>query len=41
MKVGEANLKSMSIADYMPNNKAAIAYQDFTKELIYNDRKQT
>ena len=36
VKVGEANLKSMSIVDYMPNNKAAIAYQEFTKELISN-----
>ncbi|MBK5252104.1 MAG: ParA family protein, partial [Peptostreptococcaceae bacterium] len=29
VKVGEANLKSMSIVDYMPTNKAAIAYQEF------------
>jgi len=39
VKVGEANLKSMSIGDYMPNNKAAIAYEEFTEELINNDRK--
>lgn len=39
VKVGEANLKSMSISDYMPNNKAAIAYEEFTEELINNDRK--
>ncbi|HZK69900.1 MAG TPA: ParA family protein [Clostridia bacterium] len=36
VKVGEANLKSMSIVDYMPTNKAAIAYQEFAKELINN-----
>ena len=28
VKVGEANLKSMSIGDYISNNKAAIAYQE-------------
>ena len=39
VKVGEANLKSMSIVDYMPDNKAAIAYQKFTEELINNERK--
>jgi len=39
VKVGEANLKSMSIVDYMPNNKAAIAYEKFTEELINNGRK--
>ncbi|MEA1974893.1 MAG: ParA family protein [Bacillota bacterium] len=39
VKVGEANLKSMSIVDYMPNNKAAIAYEEFTEELINNGRK--
>ncbi len=36
VKVGEANLQSKSIMDYMPTNKAAIAYQEFTKELIGN-----
>jgi len=36
VKVGEANLQSKSIVDYMPTNKAAIAYQAFTKELINN-----
>jgi hypothetical protein len=25
----------------MPNNKAAIAYEEFTEELINNDRKQS
>ncbi len=34
VKVGEANLQSKSIMAYMPNNKASIAYQKFTKELI-------
>ncbi|MDA3845428.1 MAG: ParA family protein, partial [Vallitaleaceae bacterium] len=36
VKVGEANLQSKSIMEYMPTNKAAIAYQEFTKELITN-----
>jgi len=36
VKVGEANHLSKSIIEYMPKNKAAIAYQDFTKELIVN-----
>lgn len=36
VKVGEANLQSKSIMAYMPTNKAAIAYQEFTKELITN-----
>jgi chromosome partitioning protein len=36
VKVGEANLQSKSIVDYMPSNKAAIAYQELTKELINN-----
>lgn len=36
VKVGEANLQSKSIIDYMPTNKAAIAYQEFAKELINN-----
>lgn len=36
VKVGEANLQSKSIVEYMPSNKASIAYQDFTKELISN-----
>jgi len=36
VKVGEANLQSKSIVEYMPTNKAAIAYQEFTKELISN-----
>lgn len=39
VKVGEANLKSMSIGDYKPDNKAAIAYQNFAKEMIENDRE--
>ncbi|QUH31094.1 ParA family protein [Vallitalea guaymasensis] len=34
VKVGEANLKSMSIVEYMPNNKAAKAYQEFAQELV-------
>ena len=34
VKVGEANLQSKSVVDYLPTNKAAIAYQEFTKELI-------
>lgn len=37
VKVGEANLQSKSIVDYMPENKAAIAYQAFTKELTTNE----
>jgi chromosome partitioning protein len=36
VKVGEANLHSKSIVEYMPTNKAAIAYQEFTEELISN-----
>lgn len=36
VKVGEANLQSKSIIEYMPTNKAAIAYQAFTKEMIMN-----
>ena len=36
VKVGEANLQSKCIVDYMPTNKAAIAYQELVKELIYN-----
>ncbi len=40
VKVGEANLQSKSIMEYMPTNKAAIAYQKFTKELIVNGQKQ-
>jgi chromosome partitioning protein len=36
VKVGEANLQSKCIVDYMPTNKAAIAYQELTKELINN-----
>ena len=34
VKVGEANARSKSIIEYMPTNKAAIAYETFTKELI-------
>ncbi len=34
VKVGEANARSRSIIDYMPINKAAIAYETFTKELL-------
>jgi len=34
VKVGEANLQSKCIVDYMPMNKAAVAYQELTKELI-------
>lgn len=34
VKVGEANLQSKSILEYMPLNKAAIAYQDLAKEMI-------
>lgn len=37
VKVGESNLQSKSIVDYMPDNKASIAYQEFTKELIDNE----
>ena len=38
VKVGEANANSKSIIEYMPNNKAAIAYNDFTNELLsYSD----
>jgi chromosome partitioning protein len=36
VKVGEANLQSKCIVDYMPTNKAAVAYQELTKELINN-----
>lgn len=34
VKVGEANLQSKCIVDYMPMNKASVAYQELTKELI-------
>lgn len=34
VKVGEANARSKSIIDYMPTNKAAIAYETFAKELL-------
>jgi len=34
VKVGEANLQSKSIIEYMPLNKAAIAYQELAKEMI-------
>jgi chromosome partitioning protein len=34
VKVGEANARSKSIIDYMPTNKAAIAYERFTRELL-------
>ncbi|SKC77866.1 ParA family protein [Maledivibacter halophilus] len=34
VKVGEANARSKSIIDYMPTNKAAIAYDIFAKELL-------
>jgi len=38
VKVGEANANSKSIIEYMPNNKAAIAYNKFTNELLsYSD----
>ena len=38
VKVGEANANSKSITEYMPNNKAAIAYNDFVDELLsYSD----
>ena len=38
VKVGEANANSKSIIEYMPNNKAAIAYNNFTNELLsYNN----
>jgi len=37
VKVGEANSLSMSIVDYKPNNKASIAYREFTKELLENE----
>ncbi len=34
VKVGEANARSQSIVDYIPTNKAALAYKTFTKELL-------
>ncbi len=37
IKVGESNLKSKSIIEYQPNNKVAIAYNEFTKEYIKNE----
>ncbi|MBN4069620.1 MAG: hypothetical protein COA82_12645 [Alkaliphilus sp.] len=37
--VGEANLKSMSVGQYRPNSKVAIAYEKFAEELIDNDSK--
>lgn len=39
VKVGEANLQSMSIVDYMPDHKASRAYENFAKELINNGRE--
>ncbi|WDV44100.1 ParA family protein [Clostridiaceae bacterium M8S5] len=37
VKVGEANARSMSVIEYMPTNKAAIAYEKFTNELVYGE----
>lgn len=37
--VGEANLKSMSVGEYRPNSKVAIAYEKFAEELIDNGSK--
>jgi chromosome partitioning protein len=38
VKVGEANANSKSIIEYMPNNKAAIAYNNLANELLsYNN----
>jgi chromosome partitioning protein len=34
VRIGEANLRSMSIVDYMPEHKAAKAYESFVEELI-------
>jgi chromosome partitioning protein len=34
VKVGEANARSKSIVDYMPSNKAAVGYKNFTYELL-------
>jgi chromosome partitioning protein len=36
VKVGEACGKQMTICEYWPDNPAAIAYQEFVKELIGN-----
>lgn len=34
VKVGEANLNSKSIIEYKPDNKVALAYNDFAKEFV-------
>jgi chromosome partitioning protein len=34
IKVAEANLYRQTICEYMPHNPAAIAYENFVKELM-------
>jgi chromosome partitioning protein len=42
VKVGEANANSKSIIEYMPSNKAAIAYNNFVNELLdCNDKPES
>jgi chromosome partitioning protein len=36
VKIGEANYSSLSIMRYAPDNKAALAYSAFAKEVIHN-----
>lgn len=35
VKVGEANYKNQSISQYKPNNKVALAYNNFVEEYIH------
>lgn len=39
VRVGEANFRSMSIVDYMPEHKVSAAYQELVKELMSHDRE--
>ncbi len=41
VKIGEANVRSMSIVDYMPNNKGAVAYQNFVKEILIDGNEKS
>jgi chromosome partitioning protein len=37
IKVAEASLYHQTICEYMPNNPAAVAYENFVKELVENE----
>ena len=38
VKVGESNFNSKSIIEYQPKNNVAIAYNEFVKEYVANER---